>query len=159
MIPVLSPALIDEQPVVESLLQACLQELSHYAPIPKDSSGRYIYRWVEYYWTSPKRHPYLMRLDGTVIGFVFVREREADEDGAWQYEIAEFYLCPAYRNKGWGLAMACQLLASHQGHWQISYDKDNLTAQAFWTKVVHSFDPACIPIPEDDNRARYELVV
>lgn len=53
--------------------------------------------FLDHYWTEAGRHPYFIRVDGTLAGFVLIREIAMA-----YYSVAEFFVMKKYRNQGVG---------------------------------------------------------
>lgn len=154
-----SRASVEERPIVKRLLQLCLHDYtSHYSCAIEDD-GLFAYEWLEFYWSSPRRHPYLLRLENRLAGFVFVREREEDEPGEWQWQIAEFFVLRGLRGRKIGTTAALEVIRSRPGLWNIGYDTANEPARNFWTTIAKTFDPTIEPEPAGTGRARFRLRV
>lgn len=148
-----------EASVVRRLLQLCLHDYTAHEPFAIGANGLYDYPMLDLYWTEPGRHPFIMRYDDQLAGFALVRERGADEEGEWQFEIAEFFVLRALRRKKVGLAAALNLLNGRQGMWEISYSKGNHSAKQFWATVVACFDPSLRPSDARADRERFLLEI
>jgi predicted acetyltransferase len=150
-------ASVDERDVVDRLLQLCLHDYSSHDPFPIGDDGRFDYRWRDLYWSSPRRQPYLLRLENQLAGFVLVRSPEEDELGVWNWQIAEFFVLRALRSKKVGTVAALALLRSKPGVWEVSYDITNVPARHFWASIARSFDPTATLSAADAGRERYLL--
>ena len=85
------------------------------------------------YWLEEERHPYILKCDGKIAGFVLER---FNEDG--MNEIAEFFVLNKYRKHGAGTFMANEMFKKYKGKWKIRTLLRNKQAQEFWKKVVKS---------------------
>lgn len=146
-------ASLEEKPVVGRLLQLCLRELAAPESASTGAGELIPYPWFDLYWTSVHRFPHLLRCDGRLAGFAFVRE--AEEAGDWQWQIAEFFVLPAFRKIKVGTAAACTLLESRRGIWEVSWARTNGPARLFWTAVARHFDPALRASFVESSRARF----
>ena len=90
-------------------------------------------KYIELYWTQKERHPYILKCDGNLAGFVLER---FNEDG--MNEIAEFFVLNKYRKHGAGTFMANEMFKRYNGKWEIRTLLKNKKAQEFWRKVVKS---------------------
>ena len=90
-------------------------------------------KYIDLYWTEEGRHPYILRCEGKLAGFVLERY---NEDG--MNEIAEFFVLNKYRKLGAGTFMANELFKKYKGKWEIRTLLKNERAQEFWRKVVKS---------------------
>ena len=98
-------------------------------------SGLYVMsKYVEMYWTSDKRHPYILKCDNELAGFVLARY---NEDG--KNEIAEFFVLNKYRRSGAGKFMANEMFELYKGPWEVRTLLKNERAQNFWRNVIREF--------------------
>ena len=88
-------------------------------------------KYIDLYWTEEGRHPYILRCEGKLAGFVLERY---NEDG--MNEIAEFFVLNKYRKLGAGTFMANEMFKKYKGKWEIKTLLKNKTAQKFWRTVV-----------------------
>lgn len=154
----ISLATVGEAPLVASLLQLCLHDLSAWHPRPIRPDGSFAYPWLALYWESPRRYPYLLRSAGDIAGFALVRAKEDDETTDWDFALAEFFVLPRERRDGVGLAAAGYVLNQHPGHFEISYDRRNVAAKNFWRRVNAGFETTG-PLPTGEHGERYLLNV
>jgi len=125
------PVLEAEKPLLWSLLQDYIREMSAYDPSIEAVDGVYEYAYFDLYWIEPDRWPFWLKADGENAGFALVRR---DADG--HTEIAEFYVRPEYRRSRVGLESARALIAKFPGPWELSEYLANTGAIAFWRKVL-----------------------
>lgn len=152
----ISLATVGEAPLVASLLQLCLHDLSAWHPRPIRPDGSFAYPWFALYWESSRRYPYLLRSAGDIAGFALVRAKEADETADWDFAVAEFFVLPRERRHGVGLAGAGHVLNQHPGLFEVSYDRRNVAAKNFWRRVSAEYgDPG--PMPMGEHGERYLL--
>ena len=90
-------------------------------------------KYIDLYWTQEERHPYILKYDGKLAGFVLER---FNEDG--MNEIAEFFVLNKYRKHGAGTFMANEMFKKYKGKWEIRTLLKNKRDQEFWRKVVKS---------------------
>ena len=68
-------------------------------------SGLYVMnKYIERYWQEENRHPYILKCDNELAGFVLQRLNENNMN-----EIAEFFVLNKYRRKGVGTFAANKL--------------------------------------------------
>jgi len=154
---VVTRASIEERPILDRLLQLCLYDYTNHDHFQIGDDGLFEYRWRDLYWSSPRRHPYLLRFEEKLAGFVFVRSREEDEAAEWQWQIAEFFILRALRNRKIGSMSAHAVLLSRAGTWEVSYDVSNVAARRFWTSIAAVRDPAARAIPAGLGRECFLL--
>ena len=88
-------------------------------------------KYIDLYWTQAERHPYILKYNGNLAGFVLERFNEEGMN-----EIAEFFVLNKYRKLGAGTFMANEMFHKYKGKWEIRTLLKNKQAQEFWRKVV-----------------------
>ena len=91
------------------------------------------YPYLDLYWKEPERQPFLIEVDGEVVGFCLIRRR----NGGWS--IAEFWVRPGQRRGGVGRA-AVEAVAERgredgAGYLEAKVHPDNQEALPFWLAV------------------------
>ena len=152
-----SPASKEDRPEVERLLQLCLQDYNRHSPRHIEDDGSFAYPWLDLYWSSERRHPYLIRSEGEVAGFVFVREKEPDEVAEWRWQIAEFFVLRKFRRKSVGTRSAHAVLAGRSGIWEVAYDVANGPARQFWSAIAESRIPTTRSSLTGDGKEHFLL--
>jgi predicted acetyltransferase len=75
--------------------------------------------------------------DSGYIGFALVAPAAVTRsDGLW---MEQFFVLKRHRGCGAGRKLANFVFARHPGPWEVGQMKANVTAQAFWRKVVSDF--------------------
>ena len=127
-----------DKDMIFNLMQLYTYELSFYGDetthFESQENGLYkISKYINLYWLEEERHPYILKCDGKIAGFVLER---FNEDG--MNEIAEFFVLNKYRKHGAGTFMANEMFKKYKGKWEIRTLLRNKQAQEFWRKVVKS---------------------
>lgn len=122
--------------IIFNLMQLYTYELSFFedetTKFALQDNGLYVVsKYTELYWKEDKRHPYVLKCDGEIAGFVLER---LNEEG--MNEIAEFFVLNKYRKLGAGTFMANEMFKRFKGKWEIRTLLKNKRAQEFWRKVV-----------------------
>lgn len=74
-------AAADEKPILRQLLELCEYDFSEFEGTDAGPHGFYGSRYLDHYWTEAGRHPYLIRVDGNLAGFMLVnRHAVSGED-------------------------------------------------------------------------------
>lgn len=128
------PARFDDKSIVAHLLQLYMYDFSEFAGWDLNDHGRFEYHYLDHYWIEDGRHPFLIRVEGKLAGFAFVRTIE--EDGVPEHSMAEFFIMRKYRHTGVGEAAARALFDEFPGTWSISQIGQNVAAQHFWQRVI-----------------------
>jgi GNAT superfamily N-acetyltransferase len=96
----IEPVAFAEKEVLRQMMELYQYDFSEIDGTDLDAHGRYGYRWLDHYWTEAGRHPFFIRANGRLAGFVLVRAR--DDDPAADREAAEFFVLRRYRGHGVG---------------------------------------------------------
>lgn len=126
----------NEKEIILNLMQLYTYELSFFEDETTNfqllDSGLYaMSKYIELYWKEENRHPYLLKFNGNLAGFVLERFNEENHN-----EIAEFFVINKYRKLGAGTFMAKEMFKIYKGKWEIRTLLKNKRAQEFWRKVV-----------------------
>lgn len=126
----------NEKQIILNLMQLYTYELSFFEDETTNfqllDTGLYaISKYIELYWQEENRHPYLLKYNGKLAGFVLERFNEENFN-----EIAEFFVINKYRKMGAGTFMAKEMFNRYKGRWEIRTLLKNKKAQEFWKKVV-----------------------
>ena len=94
------------------------------------------YPYLDAYWAEPERSPFLIEVEGEIVGVCLVRRR----DRGWS--IAEFSVVPEKRRGGVGRAaveaLAARARADGAEHLEAKVHPDNREALPFWLAVGFS---------------------
>lgn len=125
--------------IIYNLMQLYIYELSFFedetAAFPMLDSGLYVMnKYVERYWNDENRHPYILKCNNELAGFVLQRYNEENIN-----EIAEFFVLNKYRKIGAGTFMANKMFQLYNGKWEVRTLKKNERAQKFWRKTIKDF--------------------
>jgi len=134
----LIPASPSDKPVLRRLLELCQHDYSEFNGEDVDEHGLFGYPYLDHYWTDSGRYAFLVRMSGKLAGFVLVCERYPCDGGLF-YSMAEFFILRKYRCQGIGQSVAFMVFDRYPGVWQVSQEKTNLPAQAFWQKVIQRY--------------------
>ena len=127
-------ATIDEKPTLRRLLELYQYDMSEYEGTDLGPHGLYGYRYLDHYWTETDRHPYLIRVDGRIAGFILINRHAIGSEDRWS--IAEFFVLKKYRGKGVGEYAATTVFGLWPGPWQVTQLAAHPGSHAFWRKVI-----------------------
>lgn len=134
---------ISLKPVFSNLLELYEHDFSDVTPFEEakdvDESGRFGYKYLDSYWTDPMRHPFIVKVDGKIAGFVFVNLNHEEGDEPNTHGISEFFILRKYRQKGVGEQVARQVFDMFPGKWRIGQTTGNIPAQQFWRKAIANY--------------------
>lgn len=128
-----------DKQTIFNLFQLYIYELSFYeddvVKFNIEDNGLYkISKYVPLYWKEENRHPYILKCDNKLAGFVFIRFNEEN-----MYEVGEFFVLNKYRKMGAGKYMAFEMFNKYKGNWEIRTLIKNERAQSFWRNVISSY--------------------
>ena len=132
----LIPVKDEQKNTIYNLMQLYTYELSFY----KDETTKFnllenglyeMNKYLELYWKEDERHPYILKCNGKLAGFVLYR---CTENGL--NEISEFFVLNKYRKINAGTYMASEIFKLYKGKWEIRTLLKNKRAQSFWRKVI-----------------------
>ena len=135
----LTPARAQDLPVMRRLMQLYLYDFAAIDDWAIGDDGLYGNTTIiEGFWTDPKLTSYLVRVDGTLVGFVLVRDG-AYFAGNGTRDISEFFILRRHRRRGVGSEVACRLFDRYPGKWEVTQLTRNVDAQTFWRRVIGKY--------------------
>lgn len=120
-------------PVVDNLMQLYAHDFSEFHRVELDPDGRFNYGPLQLYWSDPDRHPFLVKMDGRLAGFVLVQRNET----AW--DMVEFFVLRGCRRRGAGTAIAHEIWKRFPGMWEVRVMQANRAALPFWERAISAF--------------------
>ncbi|GED67781.1 hypothetical protein BRE01_14830 [Brevibacillus reuszeri] len=129
---------IEEKEVLKRLLELYLYDFSEFLPIDVNEDGCFGYPYVDEYWSDPVRHPFFVKVEGKLAGFVLVRSFP-DHNNEQVYSIAEFFMMKRFRRHGLGKTVAHEIFRKFPGKWEVFQIRSNLPAIAFWRKSIAEY--------------------
>jgi predicted acetyltransferase len=127
-------ASIEQKSVLRNMLQLYIHDLSEFAGFDLDAHGLYGYRYLDFYWVEDGRFPFLVRIDGSLAGLVFIRSENLQTNP--RYGVAEFFIMRKYRRHGIGTTVMRDVVERFPGQWSLAVDLRNAAGLPFWRKVV-----------------------
>jgi predicted acetyltransferase len=118
-------------------MQLYLYDSAIYSGDEPDGRGQYPYDYFDLYWIEDGRFPFLITLDGRLVGLALVRLLEPGADPL--YQMAEFFVMRPYQGRGVGRAAAVALFNRFPGRWEVAQHEANAAGQAFWRRVIGDF--------------------
>lgn len=114
------------------------------------------YKYLGSYWQDPDRHPYFIKVDDVIAGFVLVNNFTYIEEGS--KSISEFYVKKEFRNKGIGKQAAYKIFDLYPGKWEIRELDDNIDGQKFWQKIINKYTKGNYIEIVLNDKDKYDLV-
>jgi predicted acetyltransferase len=132
-------ATADEQPIIANLLELYAYDFSEIVHLELDSNGRFGYVNLPLYWQESNRYPFLVRVNGNLAGFVFLRKGSevSGDENVW--DVTEFFIVRGYRRHHVGTRVAHELWGKFPGLWEVRVTEKNTLAQDFWSRAIASF--------------------
>jgi len=144
------PAFLEDKIIIRNLLELCQHDYSEFNGEDVNEHGLFDYPYLDNYWTEEARKPYLVHINGKLAGFVLVRQVE-DVRGTWVNSISEFFILRKYRHQGVGKQVAFWIFNRHPGEWRVAQEKNNLSAQIFWYKIISKYTRGKFQETQDKN--------
>jgi len=79
---------------------------------------------------------FLVKADGRLAGFAFVRDLVSRPGDPPAWEMDEFFILRKYRRRGVGEHLARHLFDRFPGAWVVKQTRHNDAARAFWRKII-----------------------
>ena len=138
----IEPILIEQKSVFIQLINLYNYDFTEFTNEDINEHGYFDY--THYYtkdlWTDKSRHPFFIRVDGKLAGFVIVK------DGGYQYlddknahNIHEFFVMKKYRRNGVGSFAAKTVFDMFGGKWEVCQMQNNTPARKFWKSVISEY--------------------
>ena len=134
-----SPATPEEAPILANLLELYAHDFSEFHNVDLREDGRFGYSSLSLYWSEPGRHPFLVRIDGKLAGFVLVKRGSEVSGKEAVWDVAEFFVVRGYRRRGLGTQVAHQVWRGFPGTWEVRIMQSNVSAHVFWASVISTF--------------------
>ena len=131
------PASVNDKSLIQRMMELYQYDFTEFEDNDLDSHGYFGYPYLDHYWSESGRHPFLVRVDEKLAGFVLVN-RHAYIPGN-ECSIAEFFILRKYRRRGVGKTVAFYIFNQFQGKWEIQELESNIPAQTFWRKVIGEY--------------------
>jgi predicted acetyltransferase len=121
----------DLHPAVERLWQLYQHDMSEFRDTYPSDEGLFKAGRLPLFLTEADKCGYLVRYDGRLAGFAFVRGLAGD-----LRVMGEFFIVRAARRQKVGRETAVQVLRRHPGDWEIAFQEENPGAARFWRRLV-----------------------
>lgn len=132
-----SPAAFEEKVLIRRMMELYNYDFSEFDGADLDAHGTYGYDYLDHYWVEAGRHPFIVRVDGKLAGFVLVsRHTLVVPDG---HAISEFFILRKYRRRGIGQQVAFGVFDRFPGPWEVREIAANVPAQRFWRRVIDRY--------------------
>jgi len=134
-----TPALLEQEPILANLLELYAHDFSEFIDLKLGADGRFGYEHLPLYWKDLNRHPFLIRVNGDLAGFVFVQRGSQISAETDVWDIAEFFIVRGHRRLRVGTKVAHQIWRKFPGKWEVRVINRNQGAQEFWGRAIETF--------------------
>lgn len=128
-----------EKSVLRQLMELYAYDFSEFDDADVNEHGLYGYTYFDYYWTEASRHPFFVRVNGKLAGFVLIYEYCYVVKEPGTKSIAEFFVMRKYRRKGIGKQVAFQVFDKYPGKWEVIQHGENEPSKIFWEEVIRQY--------------------
>lgn len=133
------PAAREQEPILANLLELYAHDFSEYVELTLGPDGRFGYSRLQLYWEEPERHPFIIKADKQLAGFVFVRKGSEMTGDVEAWDMAEFFVVRGLRRLGVGTAAAHEVWRRFPGRWEVRVMDGNRKAREFWRHTINEF--------------------
>ena len=135
----LVPATREQEPILANLLELYAPDFSHSLDIDLGPDGTFGYNDLALYWSQPGRHPFLVKVNNRLAGFVLVKRGSETSGSEAVWDMAEFFVVRRYRRRGIGSRVAHEVWRKFPGEWEVRVMRSNTAAFRFWAKAISVF--------------------
>ena len=140
-------------PVLASLLELYVEELSGIFAILPGADGRYGYDRLPLYWSNPDTHfAFYLRLRGQAVGFALVTRGSPATDDPDDQDLAEFFVLASHRHVGVGRRAALLLWNGLPGRWVVRVSEANRDGLRFWESAIREYAGGAVTISAYQGR-------
>ena len=100
---------------------------------------RFLWHGEQQNWTEDTRHPFFIRVDGILAGFILISEYTYLIKEPGTKSITEFFIMRKYRRKGIGKSAATQIFDRFPGKWEVIQHGGNEPSKIFWEAVIREY--------------------
>jgi len=140
----LVPASREQEPILANLLELYIHDFSELIDLEIGQDGRFGYERLHLYWSEPDRHPFLVKVDGRLAGFVLVGRGRSVSGKEIIWDVTEFFVLRGYRRQGVGTRVVHEVWRRFAGRWEVRVMERNVAAQRFWARAIEKFTGAVI---------------
>jgi predicted acetyltransferase len=128
-----------DKSILSHLIELYLYDFSEFMGWDVGNDGRFGDDGLKGCWTEPWRHPFLVKVDGSIAGFVIADGRSQLSGDEHTMDMGEFFILRKYRRKGIGYRVASDIFDLFPSKWEVRQLALNVDAQTFWRKVINRY--------------------
>jgi predicted acetyltransferase len=129
----------EHEECLTALFQLYGYDFSELLGLDVGDDGRFRVPPLTPYWTDPRRHVFLFRVDGKVAGFALVQQRSRLSGDEGVTDMDQFFVLRRYRRNGIGERAAAWLFDRFVGPWEVRQERKNVPATAFWRRAIERY--------------------
>lgn len=133
------PASREQEPVLANLLELYIYDFSEIIDLKLGENGRFGYESISLYWEDSSRHPFLIKADGHLAGFVLLRKGSQISRNNDVWDVTEFFIVRGSRRLGVGMEVAHKVWKQFSGKWEVRVRNKNQRAMEFWAHTVSEY--------------------
>lgn len=133
------PAGPEQATILANLLELYAHDFSEFMETEINDDGRYGYPSLLLYWSEPQRHPFLIKVENKLAGFVFVQRGSQITVDESVWDVAEFFILRSYRRHRIGIKAARLVWERFRGNWEVRVMESNQAAKEFWQSAISEF--------------------
>jgi len=143
----------DEEPILANLLELYAYDFSDLLGLDLGPDGKFGYNKLPLYWLEPNRHPFLIKFEDKLAGFVLVKRGSEISGRKDIWDMAEFFVLRRYRRLRIGSDAAIKIWREFPGLWEIRVLESNPALQ-FWKHVISGFTGDYSDVPNIEKNGK-----
>ena len=128
-----------DESTLKNLLHLYIHDFSEFLGMKPSEEGWFSYPALPLYWSESGRAAFLLRSEGSLVGFALVSQGSMVSGDPAVFDLAEFFVVRGVRRRGVGQAAAHDLFRLYPGKWEVRVAEFNVPAQQFWRNVVDQY--------------------
>jgi len=133
------PADETQKSLLRQVIELYLYDFSTYTKADIDEFGFYGYPDLDSYWTEETKHPFFIKVDGNIAGFILVGMSCKYTNNEKAYSVQQFFIMRKYRGMNIGNIAAKHIFDLFKGEWEVRVMHANKPALVFWNKVITEY--------------------
>jgi predicted acetyltransferase len=139
----IEPIMLEQKSVFVQLMNLYDYDFTEFDDRDINEYGYFGYSYTDYLWTEGGRHPFFIRVDGKIAGFIIVKDNSTQRfnyiDDKDAHSINEFFVMKKYRRTGIGTFAAQAVFDKFKGKWEICQMPNNIPARKFWKSIISEY--------------------
>ena len=149
-----------DESTLKNLLHLYIHDFSEFLGMKPSEEGWFSYPALPLYWSESGRAAFLIRSEGSLVGFALVSQGSMISGDPTVFDLAEFFVVRGVRRRGVGQAAAHDLFRSFPGKWEVRVAELNVPAKQFWRNVIEQYAGALFQTEEwtRDDGSRWNVL-